>query len=62
MVRVRVCGELVVPRACAAKVRLEGEKDTAKAPDPLKLTVGLTTALSEMVSVAVSVPTTEGVK
>jgi len=62
LVRVNVCGLLVVPTVCAANVRLVGESDTA-VPIPLKVTVcGLLVALSVMVTAAVRVLMVVGLK
>lgn len=60
--RVTDCGALMVPTACPAKLRLEGADVTGIIPVPVRLTVGLTSALSAIVSVALRVPATEGVK
>jgi hypothetical protein len=62
LVKVTVCGELVVPIATVAKLRLVGES-FAVVPIPLRLTFcGLPAALSEMLSAAVRVPEAVGLK
>src|SRR5215469_1114058 len=62
LVSVTACDALVVPRACPAKLKVDGLTVTGRTPVPVRLTVGLTLALSEIVSVAARVPVTDGVK
>ena len=62
LVSVTACDALVVPRACPAKLKLDGLTVTGRTPLPVRLTIGLTLALSEMVSVAARVPVTDGLK
>src|ERR1700675_3255431 len=61
---VMVCGELVVPTICCAKVRLAGEKlATGATPMPARLTVwGLLLGLSVITSVPARLPIPVGVK
>ena len=62
LVRVTVCGGLAVPIVSVPNVSVAGVATAASTPFPVRLTVGFTLALSEMVRIAVRAPTTEGVK
>ena len=71
LLRVTVCGVLVVPRDWLPKARLVGERPSTgavgvaavSAPFPERLTVcGLPRALSVMLTEAVRLPLAEGVK
>jgi hypothetical protein len=62
LVTVTTCGGLVVPSAWPAKFKLVGTTVTGKIPVPVRLTVGLTVALSEIVRAPVRVPEAAGVK
>src|SRR5580698_1500314 len=61
---VTVCGKLVVPTGCGPKVRLGGERvTTGGVPVPVNGSdSGLSGALSVMVTLALSLPTSDGVK
>jgi hypothetical protein len=61
-VSVTVCARLDVPKAWLANVRLLGLATAGTIPVPLRLTVGLTLALSLIVSVAFREPAAVGVK
>ena len=65
LVKVMVWGSLVVPTGVAAKVRLEGDRDTAAgaSPVPLRTTdCGLFVALSVRVRVPLTAPADVGAK
>jgi hypothetical protein len=62
LVRVTVCEAPVVPTVWVPNVSVAGLATAASTPFPVRLTVGSTVALSEMVSTAFLAPTTEGVK